>query len=65
MVHLGDVGHVESHFAPFGDSISVSAKWCTVCAKHIIGSKIFLNIPDGTPRCDEAQMDARFWFVWR
>ena len=23
---LGDVGHVESHFGPFGDSVSVSAK---------------------------------------
>jgi hypothetical protein len=22
---LGDVGHVESHFDPFGDSVSVSA----------------------------------------
>ena len=24
---LGDVGHVESCFSPFGDSVSVSAKW--------------------------------------
>jgi hypothetical protein len=23
---LGDVGHVESHFGPFGDSVSVSAR---------------------------------------
>ena len=23
---LGDVGHVESHFIPFGDSVSVVAK---------------------------------------
>jgi hypothetical protein len=22
----GDVGHVESHFGPFGDSVSVSAR---------------------------------------
>jgi hypothetical protein len=22
---------------------------CTVCAKHIIGSKIVLDAPDGTP----------------
>ena len=24
---LGDVGHVESHFGPFGDSVSVYAKY--------------------------------------
>jgi hypothetical protein len=23
---LGDVGHVESHFGPFGDSVSVGAR---------------------------------------
>jgi hypothetical protein len=23
---LGDVGHLESHFSPFGDSVSVSAR---------------------------------------
>jgi hypothetical protein len=24
--------------------------WCTVCAKHTIGSEIILDAPDGTPR---------------
>ena len=24
---LGDMGHVESHFRPFGDSVSVGARW--------------------------------------
>jgi hypothetical protein len=24
--HLGDVGHVESHFGPFGDCVSVGAR---------------------------------------
>ena len=24
---LGDVGHVESHFIPFGDNVSVGARW--------------------------------------
>jgi hypothetical protein len=24
--HLGDVGHVESHFNPFGDSVSIDAR---------------------------------------
>jgi hypothetical protein len=23
---LGDVGHVESHFSPFGDNVSISAR---------------------------------------
>jgi hypothetical protein len=23
---------------------------CTVCAKHLIGSEIVLDTPDGTPR---------------
>jgi hypothetical protein len=24
---LGDVGHLESRFPPFGDSVSVGARW--------------------------------------
>jgi hypothetical protein len=24
---LGDVGHVESRFGPFGDSVSIGARW--------------------------------------
>jgi hypothetical protein len=24
--HLGDVGHVESHFDPFGDSVCIGAR---------------------------------------
>jgi hypothetical protein len=24
--HLGDIGHVESHFDPFGDSVSIGAR---------------------------------------
>jgi hypothetical protein len=24
--------------------------WCTVCIKHIVGSEIVLEAPDGTPR---------------
>ena len=44
---LGDVGHVESHFFPFGDSVSVGV---TFCAKRTIGSEIALDAPDGTPR---------------
>jgi hypothetical protein len=47
---LGDVGHVESHFFLFGDSVNVGARLCIVCAKRIIGSEIVLDAPDGTPR---------------
>jgi hypothetical protein len=47
---LDDVGHVESHFGPLGDSVSVGQDRCTVCAKHTIGSEIILDAPDGTHR---------------
>jgi hypothetical protein len=47
---LDDVDHMESCFGPFGDSASVAARWCTVCAKCIIGLKIVLETLDGTPR---------------
>jgi hypothetical protein len=43
MVLLGDVGHVESRFDLFGDSVSVSAK-------GTIGSEIVFDAADGTPR---------------
>ena len=46
---LGDVGHVESHFFPFEDSVSVGADRSTICAKHTIGSEIILDAPNGTP----------------
>ena len=45
---LDDEAQVESYFGPFGDSVSISASRCTVCAQQ--GSKIILNAPDGTPR---------------
>jgi hypothetical protein len=47
---LGDVGHVESYFGPFGDSISVGAKLYTVCIKRTIGLEIVLDTLDGAPR---------------
>jgi hypothetical protein len=37
----GDVGHVESHVGPFGESAGVGAT---------IGSEIVLEAPGGTPR---------------
>ena len=47
---LGDVGHVESRFFPFGDGVSVGARLCMVCARRTIGSEIILDAPDETPR---------------
>jgi hypothetical protein len=47
---LGDVGHMESHFNPFGDNGTVSENRCTICAKRIIGIEIILDAPFGTPR---------------
>ena len=61
---VGDVGHVESCFFPFGDS--VSGKWklvlvlseigliltedrCMVCVERTIGTQIILDTPDGSP----------------
>jgi hypothetical protein len=47
---LGDVGHVESHFGLFEDSVSVGARQLQGCGKHTICSEIILDTPDGTPR---------------
>ena len=57
---LGDVGHVESCFGPFGDIVLVSVEHrCTVCAKRTIGSDIVFNAPM-VLLGDDAQEDARF-----
>jgi hypothetical protein len=50
MEHLGDVGHVKSCFGPFGDGVSVVQDRCKVCAKRTIGSRIILDVADGTHR---------------
>jgi len=42
------------------DTVLVSVQdWCTVCAKHAIGSEIILDAPNGAPG-DEAQVEDRF-----
>ena len=43
---LGDMGHVESSFGPFGDSVSIGARKVQVCAKHTIGSENIFDAPD-------------------
>ena len=45
---LGDVGHLETRFFPFGDSVSDVQDRCMVCARHTIGSEIVLDTTDGT-----------------
>jgi hypothetical protein len=44
---LGDVGHLEPNFGPFGYSVRVGAR--LVRAKRTIGSEIILDAADGTP----------------
>jgi hypothetical protein len=40
------MGHVESHFSPFGDSVVSVQDRYTVCTKHTIASEIILDTPD-------------------
>ena len=47
---LVDVGHVESRFSPFGDSVSVGARKMHFLRQRTIGSEIVSDAPDGTPR---------------
>jgi hypothetical protein len=47
---LGDVGHVESRFFLFGDSVSAVQDRCMVCARYTIGSEIVLDALDVTTR---------------
>jgi hypothetical protein len=47
---VSGMGHVESRFSPFGDSVSVSARQVQVCTEHTIGIEIVFNTLDGTPR---------------
>jgi hypothetical protein len=48
--HLGDVGHVESHFSLFRDSVSIGARFVNCCAKRTIGLEVVLNTTDSSPR---------------
>jgi hypothetical protein len=47
---LGDVGHVESPFGPFGDNVSAVQDRCTVYAERTTGLEIVLDAHDGTTR---------------
>jgi hypothetical protein len=48
--HLCDIGHVESHFGLFGDSVSVGVRLVLGLRQMYLSSEIILDPPDGTPR---------------
>ena len=50
MVLLGDEAQVESHFGPFGNIVSISARYVHGLCQTWIGSEIILDAPNGTPR---------------
>jgi hypothetical protein len=47
---VSDVGRVESHCSPFGDSVSVSARLEHGLTQQTIGIEIVLDEIDPTPR---------------
>jgi hypothetical protein len=47
---ITDVGHVESRFSPFGDSVALDARLMHGLRQCTVGSEIVLEAPDGTPR---------------
>ena len=50
MVPLGDKAQVEARLVCLEVVLMLMQDRCTVCVEHIIGSKIVLDTPDGTPR---------------
>jgi hypothetical protein len=56
---LGDVGHLESHFPPFGDSVSIGARYYAECTiGSVLGDMAQLEARIG-PFGDSANLDAR------
>jgi hypothetical protein len=60
---LGDVDHMESHFALFGERLVLVQDRCMVCAKRTIGVEIILDAPDGTPRW-QGSIGSPFLSIW-
>ena len=56
---VGDVGHVDSHFDPFGDGVVSLQDRCKVCGKHTMAQKSFWT-HQMLILGDEAQVEARF-----
>ena len=60
---LADVGHVESRFGPFGDSVSVSVRKVHGLCQMYHMLKIVLNAPEiilDTPDQTPGHMESRF-----
>jgi hypothetical protein len=47
---LGDMGRVESHFGPFGDSVSANARYVHGLRQTYHRLIIVLDAHEGTPR---------------
>jgi hypothetical protein len=58
------MGHVESHFDPLGDSVSIDDDRFTVCANQTICLETVLDAPDGTPR-RQGSSGCLFRSIWR
>ena len=56
MVPLGDEAQVEARLVHLEIVLMLLQVRCTVCVECIIGSKIILDAPDGTPRWT--------WVMW-
>jgi hypothetical protein len=50
MVLLGEAAQVVARLCPIGVVLIFTQDRCTVCTGHAIGSKIILDVLDGTPR---------------
>ena len=57
---LGDVGHVESRFSLFGDSVSVDARYMLGSTPNVPEAQKSFWTHSMVPLGDEAQVEARF-----
>jgi len=62
---LGDMGHVESCFGPFGDGVSVSARQVHGLRQTYHRLRISFWMHPMVLLDDEAQVEARSQSVWR
>jgi hypothetical protein len=61
---LGDVGPVESHFNPFGNSVSVGARLVHGLRQTCHWLRIILDVAEGTP-WSRGSSGSSFRSVWR
>jgi hypothetical protein len=50
VVLLGNDAQVHLNLVRLDIVVILMQDWCTICAKHTIGSEIILDAPGGTPR---------------